>query len=173
MDVVLQNIKLLMMDCDGVLTDAGMYYSPNGDELKRFSTYDGMGINLLRRIGIKSAIITGENSPMVSQRAAKLKIEYLYLGCGNKLEAAIAICRKENLTLKEIAFIGDDINDLELLRNVGFAACPPNARPEVKEIENIYLLSVKGGDGTVREVADMILHAKGVKIGNLLQANIQ
>lgn len=173
MQKILKNIKLLIMDCDGVLTDAGMYYSPNGDEMKKFSTYDGMGISLLRRVGVKSAIITGENSPIVSQRAAKLKIESLYLGCSNKLEAAKELCKKEKLTLLEVGFIGDDINDLELLRNVGFAACPPNARPEVKNISSIYLLQTRGGEGAVREVADMILEAKGVKIGNLLQSDTQ
>ena len=169
----LQNIKLLIMDCDGVLTDAGMYYNAEGDNLKKFSTYDGMGINLFRRIGIKSAIITGENSPIVARRAEKLKIEHLYLGCADKLSAAREICMNEKISIRDIAFIGDDINDLELLRNVGFAACPPNARKEVKMIENIHLLETPGGQGTVRELADLILESKGIKIGNLLQSNIQ
>ena len=161
------------MDCDGVLTDAGMYYSPEGDELKKFSTYDGMGINLLRKIGIKSAIITGESSRIVSRRADKLKIEYLYLGCVDKLTAAKEICDAENIFLKDICFIGDDINDMELLQKAGFAACPPNARPEIKEVENIYHLKTPGGEGAVRELADLILNAKGIKVQALLQANMQ
>ncbi len=169
----LKNIKLLIMDCDGVLTDAGMYYGPEGDALKKFCTYDGMGINLLHRIGIKSAIISGENSPIVSRRADKLKIEYLYLGCADKLIAAKEICEAEGIFLKDICFIGDDINDMALLQAVGFAACPPNARKEIKEIEKIYELKTKGGEGAVREMADLILEAKGIKIGALLQANVQ
>lgn len=155
-------IKLFLSDVDGVLTDAGMYYSENGDELKKFNTHDGMGFYLLREAGIKTGIITTENTKIVDNRARKLKVDYLYQGKrnGGKLAVAKEICHKEGITLEEVAYIGDDINCFELLSSVGLAACPANALPKIKSIPGILHLGEKGGDGAVREFVDWILETR-------------
>lgn len=153
-----KKIKLFLSDVDGVLTDAGMYYSENGDELKKFNTHDGMAFQLLREAGIKTGIITSENTKIVENRAKKLKIDYLYQGKrdGGKLAAAIEMCEKENITIDEVAYIGDDINCYDLLTNVGLAACPADASEQIKNIPNIICLSKKGGKGVVREFSGHI-----------------
>lgn len=154
-----KNIKLFLTDVDGVLTDAGMYYSEAGDELKKFNTHDGMGLQLIRQKGIKTGIITSEDTKMVERRYNKLKLDYLYQGkCeGGKLASAKEICELEGITLAEIAYIGDDVNCLELLSNVGLAACPANALDAVKNIPGIIQLKKKGGEGCVREFVEMII----------------
>jgi YrbI family 3-deoxy-D-manno-octulosonate 8-phosphate phosphatase len=153
------NIKLFLTDVDGVLTDAGMYYSENGDELKKFNTHDGMGLQLIRQKGIKTGIITSENTMLVERRFNKLKLDYLYQGKreGGKLASALEICEKEGITLQNVAYIGDDINCLELLSNVGLAACPANALDAVKQIPGIVRMNKKGGEGCVREFIEMII----------------
>lgn len=152
-------IKVFLSDVDGVMTDAGMYYTESGDEFKKFNTHDGMGFNLIQKAGIKIGIVTTENTKMVERRAAKLKMDYLYQGkgFGGKLDAALDICKKEDITLQQVAYIGDDVNCIELLKAVGVAACPANATPKVKAINNIIQLQKNGGDGAVREFIDMIL----------------
>lgn len=152
-------VKLFLTDVDGVLTDAGMYYSESGDEMKKFNTHDGMGLQLIRQHGIKAGIITSENTKMVERRFNKLKLDYLYQGKheGGKLASAVEICEKEGITLAEVAYIGDDVNCLELLSNVGLAACPANASEAVKQIPGIIQLNKKGGEGCVREFVEMIL----------------
>ena len=152
-------IKLFLTDVDGVLTDGGMYYSETGDELKKFNTRDGMGFHLLREAGIKTGIITTENTQIVERRAAKLKVDYVYQGknTGGKLQTALEICRKEGITLAEAAYIGDDINCYDLLCNVGMAACPADAVEKIKTIPNIKILRKKGGEGVVREFIEIIL----------------
>lgn len=152
-------IKLFLTDVDGVLTDGGMYYSETGDELKKFNTRDGMGFHLLREAGIKSGIITTENTQIVERRAAKLKVDYVYQGknTGGKLQTALEICRKEGITLAEAAYIGDDINCYDLLCEVGMAACPADAVDKIKTISNIRILRKKGGEGVVREFIEIIL----------------
>jgi len=144
-------VKLFLTDVDGVLTDAGMYYSENGDEMKKFNTHDGMGLQLIRQHGIKVGIITSENTKMVERRFNKLKLDYLYQGKrkDGKLASALEICEKEGITLAEVAYIGDDVNCLELLSNVGLAACPANASEAVKQIPGIIQLNKKGGEGCV------------------------
>jgi YrbI family 3-deoxy-D-manno-octulosonate 8-phosphate phosphatase len=153
------DIKVFLSDVDGVLTDAGMYYTESGDEFKKFNTHDGMGFNLIQKAGIKIGIVTTENTKMVERRAAKLKMDYLYQGkgFGGKLESALDICKKEGITIKEVAYIGDDVNCIELLKAVGVAACPANATKKVKAIEGIIHLQKNGGEGVVREFIDMIL----------------
>ncbi len=155
-----KKIKLFLSDVDGVLTDGGMYYSEEGDELKKFNTRDGMAFRLLHEKGIKTGIITSENTQIVESRARKLKVDYLYQSkCkGGKLLAAKEICEQEGITLNEVAYIGDDINCYELLCNVGMAACPLNAMEQVKNIPSVNVLMNKGGDGVVREFAEMILN---------------
>ena len=154
-----KEIKLVLSDVDGVLTDGGMYYSETGDELKKFNTHDGMGFQLLRENGIKTGIITSENTQIVDRRAKKLKVDYLFQGKGKggKLAAALEICEKEGFSLENVAYIGDDINCLELLSSVGLAACPADALDKVKKIPNIKILSRKGGEGVFREFVEMML----------------
>ena len=154
-----KKIRLFLSDVDGVLTDGGMYYSENGDEMKKFNTRDGMAFQLLREAGIKTGIITSENTKIVENRARKLKVDYLFQGKrdGGKLAAALEICKKEGITLDEVAYIGDDINCLELLSKVGLAACPKDAVDAVKQVSNILVLQTQGGDSVVREFIDIIL----------------
>ena len=152
-------IKVFLSDVDGVMTDAGMYYTESGDEYKKFNTHDGMGFNLIQKAGIKIGIVTTENTKMVERRATKLKMDYLYQGkgFGGKLDAALDICKKEGISLQQVAYIGDDVNCIELLKAVGLAACPANAISKVKAIDGIIHLQKSGGDGAVREFIDMIL----------------
>lgn len=154
-----RKIKLFLSDVDGVLTDGGMYYSATGDELKKFNTKDGMAFQLLREAGIKTGLITSENTEIVARRAAKLKIDHIYQGKfqGGKLQAAKEICKKEHISMSEVAYIGDDINCFELLSAVGICACPIDAMQKVKEIPNIHILPLKGGDGVFREFVDSYL----------------
>jgi YrbI family 3-deoxy-D-manno-octulosonate 8-phosphate phosphatase len=153
-------IKLFLSDVDGTLTDAGMYYGENGEEFKKFNTHDGKGFELLRKAGIKTGIITSENTKIVANRAKKMKVNYLYQGleCKGKFDIAKKICEKEGITLGEVAYIGDDINCKELLQSVGMAACPNNALHEIKSIPNIIKLSKKGGGGAVREFIEIIIN---------------
>ncbi|GAB4377093.1 MAG: HAD hydrolase family protein [Salibacteraceae bacterium] len=154
-------IKLFATDVDGVLTDTGMYYSENGDELKKFSTLDGKAFELLRNAGIKTAIITAEDTKLVERRARKLKVDFLYQGVKNKLEVMEEITQKLGIGLHEVAYVGDDLNDLELLRVVGFAACPKNAVDKVQyEVPQIRRLNKAGGEGAVREFADYLLRSR-------------
>jgi 2-dehydro-3-deoxyphosphooctonate aldolase (KDO 8-P synthase) len=155
----MRNIKLFLTDVDGVLTDAGMYYSEAGDELKKFNTHDGMGLQLIREKGIKTGIVTSENTKMVERRFNKLKLDYLYQGKreGGKLASVKEICEKEGISLSEVAYIGDDVNCFELLSNVGLAACPANALTAIKNIPGIIQMNKKGGEGCVREFIEMII----------------
>ncbi len=154
------NIKLFLSDVDGVLTDAGMYYSNNGDELKKFNTKDGMGFQLLREKNIKTGIITSEATEIVSRRASKLQVDFLYQGkkSEGKLNAAREICEILDISLNEVAYVGDDINCLELLSSVGLAACPSDAVHAIKEIPGIIHLTSEGGQGAVRELVELILN---------------
>jgi 2-dehydro-3-deoxyphosphooctonate aldolase (KDO 8-P synthase) len=155
----IRKIKLLLTDVDGVLTDAGMYYTNSGNEMKKFNVHDGMGLQLIKKAGIKTGIITSETSKLVENRNDKLKLDYLFQGRINvgKLSSAIEICENEGITLEEVAYIGDDVNCIELLSAVGFPACPQDAVDEIKQIPGILILSKKGGMGCVRELTDIIL----------------
>lgn len=153
-------IKIVLTDVDGVLTDAGMYYSENGDELKKFNTHDGMAFKLLREMGIKTGIITSENTRIVENRAKKLKVDYLFQGKieNGKLGAAIQICEQEGVKIENVAYIGDDINCLQLLNAVGIAACPQNALRSIKDIPEILLLEKSGGEGVFREFVEYLIN---------------
>ena len=152
-------IKLFLSDVDGTLTDAGMYYGQKGEEFKKFNTHDGKGFELLRKANIKTGLITSENTEIVARRAKKLKVDYLYQGVNSlgKLDAVKEICENEGINLENVAYIGDDINCLELLRNVGLAACPNNALNIVKNELNVIKMTKNGGDGVVREFINKIL----------------
>jgi N-acylneuraminate cytidylyltransferase len=151
----LKNIKLLVTDVDGVMTDCGMYYLENGDELKKFNTRDGMGIQLLREKGIKTAIITKENTKIVENRAKKLKVNEVYQGVVDKLSVFEELRKKYNLNYSEIVYVGDDINDIPVLEKAGISFCPNDAIDEVKDICD-YVLSKKGGEGAIREIVKLL-----------------
>lgn len=152
-------IKLFVSDIDGTLTDGGMYYSENGDELKKFNTRDGMGFGMLREAKIKTAVVTSEDRELNRRRAEKMKIDFLVQGKrnGGKLAAVREIVEKMGISMLEVAYIGDDVNCIDLLSAVGVAACPIDACPEVKEIPGIIVLTKKGGEGCVREFCNRIL----------------
>ena len=153
------SIKLFITDIDGTLTDGGMYYSENGDELKKFNTRDGMGLQMLREACIKTAIITSEDRQLNRRRAEKLKVDYLRQGkvSGGKVAVAEEICKEMGITMQEVAYIGDDVNCVELLSAVGIAACPADACEKVKNIPGITVMTKKGGEGCVRELCEHLL----------------
>ncbi|TAL71138.1 MAG: HAD-IIIA family hydrolase [Bacteroidetes bacterium] len=150
---------MLVMDVDGTLTNAKVYYSGNGEELKEFSIRDGMGIVLLKIAGIIPAIITSENSKIVSARAAKLKIRNIVLGSRNKKKDLIDLSGKLKLSLENVAYIGDDVNDLHAIEISGVSACPSDAIESVKKKVN-YVCKNSGGNGAVREFIDRILKSQ-------------
>lgn len=151
-------IRMLLTDCDGCLTDGGMYYSENGDELKKFNTRDGMAFKLLREKNILTGIVTGETTELVRRRSDKLKLDILELGCMDKLAAVKKICQEYDIALSNVLYIGDDINDLDLLRKVGYACAPADAVQEVKE--NVDYISVNGGSGVIRDVYEHFIANK-------------
>lgn len=155
----LRKIRLFCMDVDGVLTDGGMYYGEDGNEWKKFSTRDGMGIALIRIAGIPAGIITSEKTKIVQMRADKLKIKNLFQGVKDKREVLDTLRKKYSLRWDQIAYIGDDVNDLEVMELVGFAAVPSNGTRWNKRTAH-YIAKTKGGEGCVREICDMILEAK-------------
>lgn len=156
-------IKLVITDCDGVLTDTGVYYSANGEELKRFSIRDGMGVERLRKLtGVDTGIMTGELSGSVKQRATKLKITELHLGIKDKPKCMQEILEKNNITLENIAYIGDDYNDLALLNTVGLSASPADGMIEIRESVD-YVCKEKGGNGAFRDFAELIIKLKNSK----------
>ena len=151
------SVKIFLSDVDGVMTDAGMYYTDNGDEFKKFCTYDGMGMKILQKSGIKVGILTSEDIDLNRRRANKLKLDFDFHGAKDKLKIVEDLCARENITLNEVAYIGDDVNCFELLSNVGIAACPYNAVTKIKSIPNIIHLQKNGGEGVVREFVELIL----------------
>ena len=160
LQAALGKVRMLAMDVDGVLTDAGMYYSESGDELKKFNTRDGMGIKMLQAAGIITAFITKENTAIVERRGKKLAVPEVHQGIDDKLTDLTRLVRKHGLMLAQIAYIGDDVNDLEALQAVGFSAAPADAMPIVIQAVH-YVCAKKGGEGAVRELADLILAARG------------
>ncbi|MBU1099138.1 MAG: HAD-IIIA family hydrolase [Bacteroidetes bacterium] len=155
-----RKIKLLLSDCDGVLTDTGVYYTKDGEEMKRFSHRDGMGVERLRELAdVETGFITGENSDFVKRRAEKLKIEELHMGIKDKVEVFNSIMERLNLRPEEIAFIGDDTNDVEIMKLAGLTACPNDATPFAKEVADIVVES-NGGFGALRDFAEIIIESK-------------
>jgi len=160
---ILQGIRLFATDVDGVLTDAGMYYAESGDEWKKFNTRDGMGIKLLQRAGIITAIVTQERTKLVARRAEKLMIPELHQGVMDKLSLVRDMASRHGLTLSQVAYIGDDINDLETLKAVGFSSTPADGMPQIAAAVD-YICQKKGGEGAVREIIEMILEAQRSKV---------
>lgn len=153
----LKGIKLLMLDVDGVMTDGGMYWTESGDQMKKFNTKDGLGIMDLTKKGFSVGIISsGFTHTMVQKRAELLGITRCYVGQEPKIDVLKSWCVELGITLQNVAIIGDDLNDLETMRNVGLAVCPADAVNEVKSICSL-ILSKRGGEGCVREFIDAYL----------------
>ncbi len=148
--------RLILTDIDGVWTDGGMYYDQTGNEWKRFHTYDSAGVLFAHHLGIPVGILTGENTEIVRRRAKKLKVEYLFMGVQDKVVAAKRLCEELHITLQDVAYIGDDINDIELLKLVGWAGVPTSASEYIKELANVQLKK-QGGNGAFREFVEAIL----------------
>lgn len=154
MDYILP--KLILTDIDGVWTDGGMYYDGSNIELKKFNTYDSAGVLFAHYLGIPVGILTGENTQIVQRRAAKLKIDFCYLGVKDKISIAKEICTDLNITLDEVAYIGDDLNDLQLLKCVGISGAPSSAPSYVSS--NCQIIThCKGGEGAFREFVERII----------------
>ena len=162
---IIPDIKMFLTDCDGTLTDAGMYYSPEGEILKKFNTRDGMGLRLLHEKGIITGIITGENTEIVQKRALKLGVDEIFIGVENKKQVLMDLSSKHGISINNIAYVGDDINDLEVIQMAGLGVCVNDGAGEVKKAAD-YVTIAKGGHGAVREAADLILgHLNGLHEG--------
>lgn len=155
----LSKIKAVLTDCDGVLTDGGMYYSESGDELKRFSARDGMGFELLRDADIVTGIVTSESVQLVRSRAAKLRLDEVHLGARDKLAVVQEICKRRSLSLDEVAYVGDDLLDVPVLKAVGLACSVSDAMACAREAAHVVTLAA-GGRGAFREVAEMVVSAR-------------
>ncbi|ARV07279.1 acylneuraminate cytidylyltransferase [Polaribacter sp. SA4-10] len=160
--------KLVLTDIDGVWTDCGMYYDEKGNELKKFNTYDSAGVLFCKLLDIPFGIITGENAKSVERRAKKLKADYLFLGAKNKLEIVKDLAKELKIQLSDIAYIGDDINDYLVLKNVGLSAVPKSAPIYMKEIVD-WQLEKKGGEGVFREFVEKILSSNNIDVIDLLK----
>ena len=154
-----KKIKLVLTDVDGVLTDGGMYYTTEGDIMKKFHARDGMGVTLLRKYNIPTILITKEKTKMVKQWAAKMKVEKLYDGIIKKNMILDKVCNAFNLKSDEIAYIGDDVNDVPLLKAVCLAVTPNDGTKEAKSVSH-YICKLKGGEGAFREFADLIISTR-------------
>ena len=152
--------KLVVTDIDGVWTDGGMFYDQTGNEWKKFNTSDSAGVLFLRLLDIPFAIITGEDTQIVQRRADKLKVDHLYMGVKDKVSVAHKLCKELNISMEDVAYIGDDLNDMDLLQIVGISAAPDNAPSYVKEIVD-FILPTKGGDGAFRDFVETILRSTG------------
>lgn len=156
-----QKVKLLLMDCDGVLTDGKLYFSPNGEELKVFNVRDGQGLVSWHRAGFRSGIISGRNSEIVKKRATELSVSYIIQSSLDKTHSFSEILNREKVSPSEVAFVGDDIADIDLLKIVGFSIAVADAEIEVLEIVD-YITRLKGGGGAVREITNLLLKAKSL-----------
>ena len=155
-----QRIKLLLMDCDGVLTDGRLWLTSDGDEQKAFHARDGQGISLLHRAGLRTGIITGRTSSAVDRRARDLKMSYVRQYAKDKIKALEEILAEAGVTTDECAYIGDDVVDIPVMRRVGLAVAVSDAVEETKQAAQ-YITALKGGQGAVREVCDLVLKAQG------------
>ena len=151
-----KKINILLTDVDGVLNDGGMYYSSKGDVMKKFHARDGMGVTLLRKKGIPTIIVTKEKTDMVRKWANKMKVVELFDGIQNKEKIVDVICKKYKVSVDQIGYIGDDVNDIELLKKVGFSATPKDGIIEVRKIVD-YICKKNGGEGAFREIADLLI----------------
>tara|TARA_B100001750_G_C15394191_1_gene539086 strand:- start:227 stop:751 length:525 start_codon:yes stop_codon:yes gene_type:complete len=151
-----RNVKILLTDVDGVLTDGGMYYNSKGDFMKKFHARDGMGVTLLRKKGIPTIIVTKEKTAIVRKWASKMKVAEIFDGIQNKEQIVDVICKKYKVATDQIGYIGDDVNDVELLKKVGFSATPNDGISKVQKIVD-YVCKKNGGEGAFREIADLLI----------------
>lgn len=164
--------KLVITDIDGVWTDGGMFYDNHQGEWKKFNTADSVGVLYLKLLNIPIAIITGEDTQIVKRRAEKLKIEYTYLGISDKVKVAKELMEELNINFEDVAFIGDEINDLELLKKVGFSAAPDNASNLVKDVVDVNL-QTNGGDGAFRDFVLNILEKCNIQEIDMYQKYLE
>lgn len=161
MNQKLKDIRLLLLDVDGVMTDGGIIYDGNGLETKVFNVKDGHGIKMLQRHGIEVGIITGRTSIVVDIRARELGIELVYQGALKKLDSYLDVKLRTGFVDSQIAYVGDDVIDIPVMRRVGFAAAPSDGLSEAKNVAD-YIASCAGGRGAVREICDLILKGRGL-----------
>ncbi|MFQ3574604.1 MAG: HAD hydrolase family protein [Thermodesulfovibrionales bacterium] len=159
-----ERIKLMVTDVDGVLTNTTVYYTPDGDYMRGFSVRDGMGVERLRnKANIETVIISGERSASILKRAEKLGIRCCYLGIDNKLSTLQTITSQKGLQMYEVAYIGDDLNDMDVIGAVGLSACPSDAYESL--LSEVHIVcEKKGGEGAFREFAEFIIKSKGLKL---------
>lgn len=157
-----KSIRAIALDVDGVLTDGGVWWGPAGEEWKRFSFADSMGVSLAQRAGLVLALISGENSPLVDRYAAKMHIQFIFKGCRDKATALRDFARAAQVELSEVCFMGDDVNDLPAMQIAGFSAAPANAVEDVLSQVTLRTRAL-GGNGAVRELVDAILTAKDLR----------
>ncbi len=150
------DIKMFLTDCDGCLTDGGMYYTNSGDEFKKFNAKDGMAFRILRQHGIIVGMITGEEVELNRRRANKVKMDIYEPGCEDKLATVSRLCEQRGISLSEVCYVGDDINDLDLIKAVGLSFAPANAVPVVKQAAS-HVTIAKGGECVIREVVERLL----------------
>jgi len=153
--------KLVLTDIDGVWTDGGMYYDQTGNEWKKFNTSDSAGILICKKLNIPVGIITGEDTEIVKRRSQKLNIEYLFQGISDKVSVAKELISELRIDWKDVAYIGDDIGDIPLLRKVGFSCAPSNAQDYIKK-EVHFVTQKKGGEGAFREFVEEIFEEHGI-----------
>jgi 3-deoxy-D-glycero-D-galacto-nononate 9-phosphatase len=148
--------KLVLTDIDGVWTDGGMYYDQTGNEWKKFNTSDSAGVLFCKLLNIPVGIVTSENTEIVKRRAEKLKVDYLFQGAHNKLDIVIELCGKLSIALIDVAYMGDDLGDIQLLKAAGFSCSPANAPDYVKKHAQ-FITTKQGGEGAFREFIEIIL----------------
>lgn len=151
-----KHTRLIAFDIDGVMTDGRITYTSDGTEVKSFNCHDGLALSAARRAGLKLAVITGRRSAMVERRAEELQFDYLVMGSKNKSESLKQICEDAGITMDEVAYMGDDLNDIGVINRVGFPMTPANGCPEIKE-RALFVSSRSGGNGAVREAVEYIL----------------
>ena len=162
LDARMRQVKMLLLDVDGVMTDGGIILGPGEIEMKRFNTLDGMGITLARAAGLRVGILTGRSSEAVSKRAKELKIDEVQEGSNYKEKGYQEILKKYGLRDEEIAYVGDDVFDIPILKRAGLAVCVASGAEDAKKVSH-YVTRRKGGDGAVREVVEMLLEKTGKK----------
>ncbi len=155
----LKQIKMLITDVDGVLTDGGLYYTEEGMIMKKFNVKDGMGTFLLRNKGVLCGIISTDVSPVITKRGERLKMDFTYIGIHDKKSKMLELCDEYGITPEEVAFIGDDVNDISIIETVGFSAAPSDAVDKIIDMVD-YICVREGGKGAFREVVDLILKHK-------------
>lgn len=162
--------KLILTDIDGVWTDGGMYYDEKGNEFKKFNTYDSAGVLFSKKLNIPCGIITGEQSQAVKRRGEKLKMDYVFIGVKDKVGLVENLISKLKISLKDVAYLGDDLNDYDLLKVVGLSACPKSAPDYIKKIVH-WKLNKKGGEGVFREFVERIIDNNDLSIDKFIFGN--